>query len=281
MADALNKYLSKLLSRREFLGQLAAGAMGAAALIDEAEAIFPGLLPVSRSGLTPPGTPVIWLKTPIAGLAHDDPVATWTNDGSAGGSFSGASDAASKPIYKSSSSTINGLATVYCGNDSANAPSMRFTINASGWSAATMYIIGFKDADPATSDTVSGWATTVSQLIKSHVPYTDGIIYDNSFTTVRKTVGDATDSFASPFYYGIFSTANDWRARMNGSEIFSTGTNTFEGINGTFEIGVSRESGGSRRASELYFSELLVYDSILSAGDFGTLEAYAAAKYAI
>jgi hypothetical protein len=76
----------------------------------------------------------------------------------------------------------------------------------------------------------------------THVPFTDGVIYDNFGSNARKTVGNPTPALTSARVYSVVSQSGSWVARIDGASIFSTGTNTVAWNTGTLELG---RSGGS------------------------------------
>lgn len=90
--------------------------------------------------------------------------------------------------------------------------------------AAEVFVVGRLDADPPTTGSGGIWDLG-TDVNSSAVPFTDGNIYDSFGSTVRKTVGNPAPSLASPFIYNVTSTATEWTARLNGTQIFTTPTN--------------------------------------------------------
>lgn len=283
------------MDRREFLKKsaAAAAALSPLPLVGKAEAIWPQLLAPQQSGNTPPQANLaVWLKTPIAGLVNNDPIDDsnlWIDSTSNAWPFHGRGATSGTPHY-STAVQINGYNTVkFDGTGSAqhyivaviSAVEQKIT---NGWTAATIYIVGKMNADPPAYDFSGLWQAGDSgdYDFAMALPYrVDSHFYDNTFTTVRKDAGNPSASLASNFYYGVISQSGSWEARLNGSSIFSTGTNTFND-NGTdsFRVGINNK-GVTTSTFDGYIAEVLVYSSALSGATLTALEAYLAAKYAI
>lgn len=218
-----------------------------------------------------PGAPIVWLKTPIAGLVQDQDVSTWPDSSGNGNDATGVNG----PSYQSSVNTINSLPTVFC---NAGLPEyFTIAVNATGWSAATVAIVVDAAEDPSSGGGAGLWTLSTADF-NAHYPYTDGVIYDNAFSTVRKTVGDPTPALTSPHHYIVTSTAGAWTAYLDGTQLFTTGTNTFSGRNG-FEIMRSSTSGSNALGG--FIAELLIYDSVLAGADLTSLIAYLDNRFAL
>jgi len=95
-----------------------------------------------------------------------------------------------------------------------------------GLTSAEVFIAGIRDADPPTAPTSGFWFYGSQSGVDNHVPYADGNIYDTWGATARKTVGNPASSLASKFLYNISTASGAWTARLNGTQIFTTATNT-------------------------------------------------------
>lgn len=60
----------------------------------------------------------------------------------------------------------------------------------------------------------------------NHIPYTDGTVYDGFGSNARKTTVNPTPSFASWRLYSAYSASGDWANYVDGTQIYSTATNT-------------------------------------------------------
>lgn len=92
--------------------------------------------------------------------------------------------------------------------------------------AAHLFIIVKINNDPPASATKTGLVTLGSSGSNSHYPFTDGSIYDDSFSTTRQTVGNPTPALTSWRLYEIISTTTEWTALLDGTQLFTTATNT-------------------------------------------------------
>lgn len=127
-------------------------------------------------------------------------------------------------------------------------------------SAGTMFIAKSLVNDPPLSDPTTGHAVLCSgTATHSHYPYTDGNIYDAWGTTDRKTVGNPATPLTALHLYTVISAANDWRAYVNGTLQFSTGTNTV-GFTTDFRMGAQIET----HYFDGFVAENIFFDSALS-----------------
>ena len=116
-------------------------------------------------------------------------------------------------------------------------------------------------ADPPATTAKTGlddWGTSAA---KSHVPFTDGTVYDSTGGATRATVGNPSPSLAIPCVYESISTASKFEARISGTVIY-TGASLGVAVAATPWIG-----GGSHGAyMDGYINEIIV----LSAEATGT-----------
>lgn len=96
----------------------------------------------------------------------------------------------------------------------------------SGWTSGTIVFAAKRAADPpgasADGPIIGGAGTSGAS---NHYPFTDGVVYSDFLSTVRKTAGDPGDMAA--WHTGDFrSAANSWIAAFNGTDYHTTGTNT-------------------------------------------------------
>lgn len=246
----------------------------------------------------PPSPPLtglfVWLKTPIAGLVDND---VFTDFGvgadiqwpdSSGNGWDAAHDAnVTSPVYRTTSVTINGLPVV---SFNAAIPHGMHTDNirsvADGLTEASIYIVGRINNDPPASQAKAGLITlnNVGDFLTEFpgVLSSDEIL-SSTFRSARVNIGDPATSLASPFYYGVLSQSADYKVRLNGSEIFSTGTNTFA----TTDAGVPSYLIGHSFSGTFNFwydgviAEILIYDHFLDAGEITDIETYLADRFAI
>ena len=151
---------------------------------------------------------------------------------------------------------------------------------ASGFTSGEIFIVIKITNDPAGSGGTSaiwGMGTSVNY---THFPFTDGNIYDAWGSNVRKTVGDPALSLSSTFrLYNVSSANNDWTARLDGSQIFNTTSNTVA-FRSAPELG-SDFDGSSRIYLSGDIAEVFMYRVIPTPGDRARLNQYAAAEHGL
>ena len=154
---------------------------------------------------------------------------------------------------------------------------IRSTLQAAG--AAEMFIVARNDHDPAASVNDSGHVIQLSGDTQvSHLPYTDGVVYEGFGTTARKTTGNPSASLTSPFIYNVRSASGSYVTEFNGAAHFSTATNT-PGFTG-FGFYIGYASANTRRYDGV-IGEILIFDNVLSASDRAAIEAYLSDKWGI
>lgn len=141
--------------------------------------------------------------------------------------------------------------------------------------AAETFIVAQLNADPPATAAKCGFWRTESAAATAAVPFTDGIIYDGFGSTVRKTTVNPAVSMASPCIYSVISTGAEWTSSLNGTQIFTTGTNTV-GWNTATRIGSSVTNW-----FDGVMCEWIVYGAKLSSTDRASVIAYLKARYGI
>lgn len=219
----------------------------------------------------------LWLKAGDVSGVDGDPVATWP-DASGESNNATQATAGNRPTLKTN--IINGLpvvrflGTATLGNNDGHLNLPDFC---SSFTAGEVLILAKRVEDPPVDQFNSGLWLFGTSGNSTHVPFTDGTIYDGWGTSVRKTVGNATPSLTSWFIYDIASASGEWTARVNNNILFTTATNT---------VGFSTAPVLGGYPPGAYYlqgdvAEMLVYDHALSAGERAALVAYINAKYGL
>lgn len=130
---------------------------------------------------------------------------------------------ATRPTYQTN--IINGLAAARFGGSNA-----LHLVDASALTAGHVFIVFWIDNDPPLASAESGlWRFSgAGQGTTEHVPFTDGVIYDACGSTVRKTTVNPATAMTSPVLYEVITTSSEWTNLLNGTQLFTTGTNTVE-----------------------------------------------------
>lgn len=147
-----------------------------------------------------------------------------------------------------------------------------------GATAGSFFIVAKTDADPAVVGSDGGHVNDFSSSTSSsHHPYSDGVVYESFGSTVRKTVGNPTDSLAAWHRYSAHSAANDFRVYLNGASIFSTATNTV-GF-GTMTRQLGWQLGGGYWKGLV--AELLLFSRVLSTAEREQVDRYLAIRWGL
>lgn len=102
-------------------------------------------------------------------------------------------------------------------------------------------------------------------------PYNgDANIYDSWGSTTRHMTGNPTPSLAAWHIYGVISKSGEWTNRIDGTQFFTTGTNTV-GWTTAPQLAINATSG-SRMACDI--GEILIFSSVLSSGNRALVENY-------
>lgn len=126
-----------------------------------------------------------------------------------------------------------------------------------------------RDADPPVGTQGLFWVSMGGDI--NHIPYISGTIFDGFGSTARKTTADPTPSLASWSLYSVYSAPNDWANYVNGTQIFSTVTNTV-----SFPASFYFQSDG-----ELNTGEDILFDAKLSTEDRDLIFADIEAAYGL
>ncbi len=227
----------------------------------------PGGAPASASAGPPMANLQLWLKADaITGLNDGDRVTTWI-DSSGNSRDATQSVAADKPTYKTN--ILNGKPVVRFA--ASNTEFMNLPNFLTGFGAGELFLVIKVNNDPPATGS-GGVYDFGSEAASSHYPFDDGVIYDEFATTARKTTGNPTPTLAAWRLYNVSSQANEWTSRIDGTQFFTTATNTV-GWSTTPKI------GGETFFCDGDIAELLLYSAVLSASDRTAVKTYLAAKY--
>jgi hypothetical protein len=234
---------------------------GTATETDVANAGFTDFSPDQIAGLQ------FWLDADaIGGLSDNDTVSTWPNPGAL-------ADAASSGGPTWQTNELNGQSIVrFDGvDDYFTLDSALETLNPS---AATVFIVVKIDADPPSGSKWGLWAWNSGQ--GTTYPWTgDGVIYEAFGTDTRKVTGDPSLSLASWRIYCVKSAHNAWTSYLDGTQHYTTASNTVSWASSPYYLGRSNGSG----FLDGDVAELLLYDTALSDTDRQDVEAYLADKW--
>lgn len=213
----------------------------------------------------------LWLKADALSLANNDPVATWPD--SSGNGNDATATGTVRPTYKTNQ--INStLPAVFFDGTAPNY--LTFADNAfSSFTAAEIFIVVKILADPPPSGATSGIWKLYPDDGTTHYPFTDGTIYDQFGSTVRKTVGNPGPTLAAWRLYEVRSVTNDWQCYLDGASLFSTATNTVG-----FPVS-ARIGDGDSISLNGYIAEVCMFNKGLNSTERQQMWDYIESKYGI
>lgn len=96
----------------------------------------------------------------------------------------------------------------------------------SALTAAEIFIVIQIDTEPPAADEQTGLWEMGSSNDNTHFPFTDSNIYDGFASSTRKSTGNPTEALTSYVIYNVISTSSEWTSNINGTQHFTTATNT-------------------------------------------------------
>ena len=230
--------------------------------------------PIPRDGL------VAWHDAQaVTGYADGAQFSTWLDRSGNANHLSGTVGSVN-PLYRDGTTVegINGHPCARIRNGTASCFFAYASHILSGASAGEIFVVAQVDADPPASTARSGFWYFNPSTFNTHHPWTDGNVYDSWGTTARKTVGNPAPSLAAMHIWNVNSQAAGWTAYLNGSVIYTTGTNTVRfstGAETTPRIGTST----GKVEMDGLIGEIIVYTRSLSSDERTAVTNYLNARW--
>jgi len=145
----------------------------------------------------------------------------------------------------------------------------------SGLTAAEMFIV-IKAANDPSIGTAGAWQFG-STSATAHYPFTDGIIYDDWGSTLRRNTGDPVTPLNQFNVYNVVTIAGEWTSFINGTQHFTSVANTVS-------FTISPRLGANDVPNSFLegdIGEVIIYDAKLSAGNKSDVETYLGARWGI
>jgi hypothetical protein len=101
-------------------------------------------------------------------------------------------------------------------------------INTSAATSAFAICIFKIDNDPPTANILAGHPLGTISSLNSHLPWTDGTIYDATFTNARKTTSNPSQNLTNLTMYSVESISSFWESKINSTSFYSTVSNVFQ-----------------------------------------------------
>jgi len=145
--------------------------------------------------------------------------------------------------------------------------------------AATVFVV----VNPSTISTDNGplLGNIGSDNSSSHYPYRGGAIYDKTASTSRKDAITQPAGFFSWHLYNVISATGSWKYLFNGTEAFSTTSNTYAGAYFTTPPSIGLDQAGGTYRFRGSIAEIVVYNTALSETERFTVSEYLRAKYSL
>lgn len=146
-----------------------------------------------------------------------------------------------------------------------------------GFTAGEVFSVIILDNDPVSHNASHAAANWGPATDDSYYPFSgDNKIYDKWGTTARKDAISYTGALTSWHMYNVRTASGAWSNYKNGTQLFSTGTNTVGW--GTSPM-IARNTQNSKTLQGLV-AEVIFYSSVLSSSDrFNTIHTYFNNKY--
>ncbi len=179
---------------------------------------------------------------------------------------------ANRPVYTlGGASTINSLPVIRL-----NGSTQYFDLaTLSSLTAGEIFVVSKILTDPPTLESQTGFWIMGASGEKHHFPWTDGRIYDDFGSTLRRALPNPGQKLTLPNIYNVSSISGEWAATLNGIQLY-TSTNNTVSFNFTPSIG--------RDASHYFagdMAEMVLYDRKLSTTDRTAVMTYLSTKWAI
>ncbi len=215
----------------------------------------------------------VWLAADRDTYANNDPVGLADNGGS-GGDWTAAGS--NRPTYKTGITPTGKAVYRFDGTDDYLIGPDSFA----GLTAGSAFVVVKIVTDPPASSAQSGlWALGTGPSSTLY-PFTDGHVYEDAFLTTRPDTGDPTLDLSTAFrVYAVTATNGDFNTYLDGTLQFNTATATMGGIT-IPRLGASNQGGGSPTfCCQGDIAALIVYDSVLSAGNRSDVLTYLTQRY--
>ena len=219
------------------------------------------------------GTVAWWLRGDDVTLNGSD-IASW-NDKSGNAKHYAQGTPAIQPAFVASA--INGQPGV---DFAASAGEYLSGPNLSldGFTALETFIVMQLNADPPAAGGGGLWLVGVGSGGGDAIPFTTGKIYDGFGSSARKTTVNPTPSMAAPCVYNVVSTSGEWTNFLNGTQLYTTATNTVGCRNAASQLGASLSLAGYMDG---VICEWLTFAQKLGATEKVAVKAYLSGRYGI
>lgn len=208
----------------------------------------------------------LWLRADLGVTIAGSGVSVWADQSDNGNDFTQGTDA-SRP----SQSTALGFDSILFGSNDY----LSHTGAISAAAAGEWFHVQNLASDPMANNVVAfGFGSSAGSC---HIPYSNGVIYDDFAGTVRHTTGSSGGALAGTHIYNARSAAGAWSNYIDGTLHYSTGTNTVGWGTGLKTLGST--SPGSSIVGHL--CEVVVFgrSTVLTSDERTALMGYLTGRY--
>lgn len=172
--------------------------------------------PASISGL------VLWLRADLGNTVAAD--GTWSDQSGNGHLFTQANGARrpTTAVGSHGQAVLSFTGTLLSNATFLQGPSFAASLPTGG----EIFVVAKNAADPPASGAGGIYKFGTEALQGTHIPFTNGLVYDDFASNARKATGVDPGNLAAWHTHGAVSRSNDWRMYFNGTQFYSTATNT-------------------------------------------------------
>lgn len=224
-----------------------------------------------------------WFKANELVLNNLDPVGTLTDYSGNSRNFTAVTNSNRGSFYTNQLNSLPAVRFTHDGNAVSTTNTQYNGPNfLTGYTAGEIFVVIKAAADPANSNLKGAYATFGSDINITHFPFTNGDIYDDFGTSTRKSIADASIpvSLSGWHILNISSAANNWTARIDGTQVYNTSSNTVAWTTAP-SFGGSGAAAPSGGGFDGYIAEIIFFSKSLNAVERLNVRAYLANKYAI
>lgn len=217
----------------------------------------------------------------LTGLSNNDPVPQMTDFSGNARHFVAGTSPDTKGQYKTNQ--VNGLPSLRFTHDGNATTQTNTTYTGpnflTSYTEGEVFVVIKAAADPATSNLKGSYALFGTDINVAHYPFTDGTIYDDFGSNVRKNTGNPATNLASWNLYNISTKANSWVNRINGTQFYSTTSNTVAWSTAPQFGGNANTDGDSGFDGDI--AEVIFYNRVLNSSERSNVRNYISAKYGV
>ncbi len=214
----------------------------------------------------------LWLRADLGITLNGTTVSAWA-DSSTNGNNASQGTAGRQPVYNTRQ--INGQPTLFF--DATLQKYMPLANSLASLSASHAFVVHRRLTNTESTLANTGFWTLGTSGLITHMPYTDGNIYDDGGGTTRYACGAPQVGLATAQVYEAQNQAGSWKNLLNGLAQSSSGTNT---------VGLSTTPvlGGNVASAIFYYgdwAETILYNRILNATERALVINYLNGRYAL